>query len=323
VVAQSPESDQAGIVAVSAPVRVADHLRHAPDGPVAVLHRSRAALYVEVAGRCIGVVGTEAAQVPCALRLSTGSSGVSPAQVLADERLTPYVERGTLYLTGYPLRIGRFVDVRVPRIDPSRVLRAASPATAVARPPRPAAGGVGLAAHSAGSWPGDDGLGSLGEGYPVSRGFLHKGPQTVRDTPPRPQSRVGEGFETLPAELPADIDAGLLHQLVGNGGGLTPLGDDVLCGWLAVLVATGRLTDAVTDAVRAVLDRTTLLSATLIDCALHGEVLPEFAAYVRSLGTPDEEAAAGDLTAIGHTSGAGLWWGAQHALTSLAAEEAA
>ena len=52
-----------------------------------------------------------------------------------------------------------------------------------------------------------------------------------------------------------------------------------------------------TAAVRAVLDRTTLLSATLLDCALHGEVLPEFAAYLAALGTPAEDAAVGALTA--------------------------
>ena len=60
----------------------------------------------------------------------------------------------------------------------------------------------------------------------------------------------------------------------------------MLCGWLAVLVATDRLTDDVATAVRSVLDRTTLLSATLVECALHGEVLPEFAAYLAALGTP-------------------------------------
>ena len=60
----------------------------------------------------------------------------------------------------------------------------------------------------------------------------------------------------------------------------------MLCGWLAVLVATDRLTDDVAAAVRTVLDRTTLLSATLVECALHGEVLPEFAAYLAALGTP-------------------------------------
>ena len=59
-----------------------------------------------------------------------------------------------------------------------------------------------------------------------------------------------------------------------------------------MLVATDRLTDDVAAAVRGTLDRTTLLSATLLDCALHGEVLPEFAAYVAALGTPAEDAAA-------------------------------
>ncbi len=96
----------------------------------------------------------------------------------------------------------------------------------------------------------------------------------------------------------------------------------MLCGWLAVLVATDRLTDDVATAVRSVLDRTTLLSATLVECALHGEVLPEFAAYLAALGTPAEDDAAQALTRIGHTSGAGLWWGARHALTTAALEAA-
>jgi len=234
-----------------------------------VLHQSPAALYVEVAGRCVGIVAPGAAQVPCALRLPAQVSGVSARQVLAAGAGSPYVERGTLYLAGNPLRVGRFVDVRVPRIDLGRVLRAASPRIAEARPPRPAA--AGLAALT----------------------------------------------------LAAEIDVHLLQRLVGNGGGLTPLGDDVLCGWLAVLVATDRLPDSVVAAVRGTLDRTTLLSATLLDCALHGEVLPEFAAYVAALGTPAEEAAATALMAVGHTSGAGLWWGARHALSTLTLENAA
>jgi hypothetical protein len=196
---------------------------------------------------------------------------VSARTVLAAGPANPYVERGTLTLSGNPLRISRFVDVRVPRIDHTRVLRAASPSrTAEGRLPRPAA----------------DGLAALG---PLRR----------------------------------SIDERQLRDLVGNGGGLTPLGDDVLCGWLAVLVATGRLDPQVAACVRGMLDRTTRLSATLLDCALHGEVLPEFATYLASLGTPAEDAAVQALARIGHTSGAGLWWGARHALTTIALEEAA
>ena len=184
---------------MSAPGRVARHLRAAPDGPVRVLHHVPTALYVEVAGRCVGVVAPGAAQVPCALRLSAVTvSGVSLGSVLAERAISPYVERGTLYLTDDPLVVGRFVDVRVPRIDPDRFLRrAASPVAAPAAPPRPAA--EGLAAYTG---------------------------------------------------LPAALDAATLARLVGHGGGLTPLGDDVLCGWLAVLHATGRLDEDTAALVR-------------------------------------------------------------------------
>ena len=102
--------------------------------------------------------------------------------------------------------------------------------------------------------------------------------------------------------------------LVGRGDGLTPYGDDVLCGWLAAHRAAGIATPEVDAAVRAALDRTTLLSATLLDCAMHGEVIPEFAAWLASLGTADEEARAAALARVGHTSGRGLLEGATRAI---------
>nr|WP_253945199.1 DUF2877 domain-containing protein [Nocardioides sp. zg-DK7169] len=105
--------------------------------------------------------------------------------------------------------------------------------------------------------------------------------------------------------------------MVGVGDGLTPYGDDVLCGWLAAHRAAGVATPEVDDAVRALAHRTTLLSATLLDCAVRGEVLPEFAAWLRALGTPGEPAAAATLASIGHTSGLGLLRGARRALTAL------
>jgi hypothetical protein len=45
-------------------------------------------------------------------------------------------------------------------------------------------------------------------------------------------------------------------------------------------------------------------------------VIPEFAAYVAALDTPDAETAAARLRAIGHTSGAGLLQGAEWALAA-------
>ena len=178
---------------------------------------------------------------------------------------------------------------------------------------RPAAGG--LAAHSAVT----DGL--VADGRALAAPVLSRPAAGAHGLAAHSAARLS-ALDELPA-LPTRIDSTILRSLVGNGGGLTPLGDDVLCGWLAVLVATDRLTDDVATAVRSVLDRTTLLSATLVECALHGEVLPEFAAYLAALGTPHEDDAVRALTRIGHTSGAGLWWGARHALTTLAMEAAA
>ena len=63
--------------------------------------------------------------------------------------------------------------------------------------------------------------------------------------------------------------------------------------------------------------RTTLLSATLLDCAILGEVIPEFAAYVAALGTPAETERATALAAVGHTSGGGMLYGARLALSTL------
>lgn len=239
------------VIPVSAPPRVRAHLRQAADGPVPVLHRGPDAVYVDVAGRCVGVVGPRATAVPCALR--------SRSDDLSGAGGTAHLRAGVLHLDGVPLGIGRIADPRVPAL-PDLPARAETDAAPV-RPPAP------VAAY----------LGSLG-----------------------------------PDLSPADVD-----RVIGRGDGLTPLGDDVVCGWLAVHRAAGRHTPEVDAAVRAALARTTLLSATLLDCALHGEVLPAFAAYVAAVGTPAEAERAAALAAVGHTSGAGMLYGARLALSAL------
>ena len=241
-------------IPVSAPPGVRDRLRAAPDGALRVVHPGRHAVYLDLDGWCLGVVGSRAAAVPCALRvaapdlgqLATGAANVSG---------------GVLHLGDTPLRVGRLVDARAPRLDLGAALRhLAGPVTA----PAPVVEFIDAA------W----GSGPLG-------------PEAVA-------------------------------RMVGRGDGLTPLGDDALCGWLALHRSVGRPTPDVDAAVRALLPRTTLLSATLLDCALRGEVLPEFAAYLTALGTAEEPARATALAAIGHTSGAGLLHGAQRALAELA-----
>ncbi len=116
-----------------------------------------------------------------------------------------------------------------------------------------------------------------------------------------PRSR-GAGLVALPRH----IDPAVVVQLVGRGDGLTPYGDDVLCGWLAAHRAAGVTTPAVDDAVRRSLPRTTTLSATLLECALEGEVADLLADYLRALGTPAAPTARAALATLGHSSGAGL-----------------
>lgn len=212
------------MIPVSAPPRVRSHLAGAPDGAVPLVHRGRDAVYVEIAGRCVGVVGSRATAVPCALRTTLDALDVSAAHLAG----------GVLHLDGEPLVVGRLVDVTVPRL--------------------------------ATGW--------------------------TRSAPP-----------------PGDVS-----RMVGRGDGLTPYDDDVLCGWLATHRAAGVPTPEVDAAVRGCLDRTTLLSATLLDCAMHGEAIPEFSAW---LADPGDAARTDALTAVGHTSGRGMLEGARFVLDHL------
>lgn len=138
-----------------------------------------------------------------------------------------------------------------------------------------------------------------------------------------PRSRAAGLVPTsAPLETRA-VDAATVPDLVGRGDGLTPLGDDVLCGWLAAHRAAGVATPDVDEAVRRALPRTTTLSATLLECALDGECVDLVAGYLRAIGTSAEQAARTALVALGHSSGAGLAHGADVALLALTGEAAA
>ena len=245
---------------VSAPPRVRDLLRGAPDGPLAVVHRGQHAVYLDLAGWCVGVVAQDAAQVPCALRVAAPDLDVFP-------RRSAYVSGGVLHLDGTPLVVGRVVDVRVPWVGWEGTAATTGPVAARVAPQTAVAGFV---------------------------------------------QAVG-----LPALLDGPLDATVVDALVGRGDGLTPLGDDILCGWLATHRAARVPTPVVDEAVRRRLTSTTLLSATLLDCAMQGEVLPEFAAHVAAWGTQHEQTTTAALAAVGHTSGAGMIHGARLALHDL------
>ncbi|MDP3892456.1 DUF2877 domain-containing protein [Nocardioides sp.] len=208
----------------SAPTRVAARLRVAKDGPRQVLHAGPDALYVDLDGRVLGVVGRHAWQVPCALR--------TRLDVLPDVTRANVVG-GVLHLDGRPVVVGRVVRTEVP-------------------------------------------LRSL----------------DVSGAP---------------------IDAA---ALVGSGGGLTPYGDDVVCGYLAAHRAAGNPTDDLDAEVTRLLPRTTVLSATLLECALRGEVLPEVADLLAAWGTPAAAGAEAALLRVGSSSGAGLLEGTRLALAA-------
>ncbi len=136
---------------------------------------------------------------------------------------------------------------------------------------------------------------------------------------------LASATDEVATELPATALRALgrgepasVGDLLGRGSGLTPLGDDVLSGWLAAAAAT-RLT--VAAGVRREVStlasrRTTLLSAELLDCAVAGEVVPQLRELLTALATGRSPApAAGRLLRIGHTSGAGLALGCLLALT--------
>jgi hypothetical protein len=112
--------------------------------------------------------------------------------------------------------------------------------------------------------------------------------------------------------------AGAVRGLVGLGPGLTPAGDDVVAGALVALVAAGDLerAGAVLDGVRACRQRTTALSAALLDHAGAGRAVPQLARYLHAPWDPDALAA---LLAVGGSSGAALALGAGIGLSAAAA----
>ena len=201
-----------------------------------MVHRGAHAVYLDVAGWCVGVVDQHATQVPCAL-------GTRTDDLAALAEGAAQLRDGVLHLSGVPLVIGRLRHVRVP---------------------------------------------------------------TLRWRPHR-------------SRPPSTMDAAAVAGLVGAGDGLTPRGDDVVCGWLALHRAAELPTPTVDETVRARMGHTTLLSATLLDCALHGEVVPEVAAYVTALGTVAQPAAEQDLLAVGHSTGSGLLEGVRWAAGELGA----
>ena len=129
------------------------------------------------------------------------------------------------------------------------------------------------------------------------------------------------------AALATPVRAGrvarLTAGLVGAGRGLTPSGDDALCGVLLAVRAAGapaQALAALSAAVTGSLAATTSLSASLLLAAAAGCAVPEVATLANAVSRGDEagiDEALPAVLAIGHSSGADLLAGLAGALDAL------
>lgn len=110
--------------------------------------------------------------------------------------------------------------------------------------------------------------------------------------------------------------AAALCRVIGLGIGLTPSGDDFLCGVLAGLRLLGReqaaFSQSLCDQARGQLGRTNDISAAFLSCALRGQ----FSQAVCSLpSVPSAEQLMQSFSAIGHSSGMDTLCGILYALS--------
>ena len=113
-------------------------------------------------------------------------------------------------------------------------------------------------------------------------------------------------------------EAGPAVALLGEGPGLTPAGDDVVAGAVAVCALRGHAAGlrVVPDVLAGARAATTSLSAALLACAAAGQVVPPAATLLAALGGAGEVGGAlADLRSVGSTSGTALAVGMVAALT--------
>ena len=261
-------------------------------GPVRralVLARFGTALYLSVgaSSEVLPVVTADALLLPTSVRLPLRSDalrwGVDPGD--------------TVLVGGSALRLGDH-EVRVVRTwRPSRVGR--GPATTPAHRMATLAGELASAAAGA--------AGTTAAAVVSGRGLAGSSAAVAR------AALAGS----------ADLVRARVHEMVGQGAGLTPSGDDALCAVLLVLRGAGaeRAHALVDAAVRAAAHRTTSLSASLLQAAAQGYAVPALAHLVSAVLGDDPVTrgpALAAVLAIGSSSGRDLVAGVAGALRVLA-----
>lgn len=256
------------VVTGAAPAWVGARLRgtqHRGD----VIHAGSDAVYFRSFDDMIGVVSRHATSIPCTIstRLDTVDLLLDQGRPLAvGDEVT--IGSGLVDFGGSQVRVGRYVDFRMPAFDPGSARR-------------------------------------------------------MRDRLEQSIDRSSHPPEIQPTVLATlrDRPVDALMQMLGNGSGLTPFGDDVVCAMMATLLAAAdRCAPALcAQAVALAPTRTTSLSATLLCRAAQGDVLPAFADVVTALGHQPDHAAEriARLLTIGHTSGAGMLLGLHCALDHI------
>jgi Protein of unknown function (DUF2877) len=136
-----------------------------------------------------------------------------------------------------------------------------------------------------------------------------------RLAPLQPGARLAARGEAILAEL-GEPAPELGPRLVGRGPGLTPEGDDLLAGACAVLAAAGRADRAAALLPANLRERTTALSATLLELAVEGAAAAPLH-HLLDLARADWRDALARLRVLGHTTGTAMARGAAGAATHL------
>ncbi|GEM_PF-412029 len=130
-----------------------------------------------------------------------------------------------------------------------------------------------------------------------------------------------------------DLPASAVGGILGLGCGLTPSGDDFLCGFLCGTLcaaseqgALGGISPAAAlgEAIERGIEATGEISASLLRCSARGFFPPDLHRAARAIATGDETAAAaaiGRICGMGHSSGADTATGFLYGLAVLTAPE--
>jgi hypothetical protein len=163
----------------------------------------------------------------------------------------------------------------------------------------------------------------------VAGDLLRHGPELLEVLKDEPPCLLGlslaDALSVAGALAAGDVGPAL--AVIGLGPGLTPAGDDVVAGALAVLSLCGGLDDAVRDSIRLhAATHTTALSAALVAAAGRGQVIPQAAAVLAALATRGPSgplrAAVAELFRVGATSGHDLCAGMAGILARSVSAEA-